>query len=175
RKSLYEFRMDWTSLSAKSDASPGLDELAALIQRAKDFIVGVQAMVLQETNDWVAEFQKSTAQLDKEVGARLDALQSQVEKAVKAQAAIAQPVSIELSVPNTHKTHRFAFEASIEGSQGKIAEERISNTKKWVKLNVAPGQYRVLVSTMVSGKPTSAAAAVIVKPEEVTRFEIPLP
>jgi hypothetical protein len=175
RKSLEEFRMDWTALSAKLGANPSPDQMTALIARAKDFIVGVQAMVLQETKDWVTEFQNSMAQLDQEIGARLDALKSQVEKAAQTQAATGQPGSIELTVPNADKADGFTFDASIEGSQGKIAEEKMSDTKKWVRINVAPGQYRILISAMINGKPASAATAVIVKPQEVTRFEIPLP
>src|SRR5271165_5793442 len=134
RKSLEEFRMDWTALSAKSGASPSPDQLAAFIARAKDFIVGVQAMVLQETKDWVTEFQNSVAQLDKEIGARLDALKSQIEKAAQTQAPTAQPGSIELTVPNAEKTEGFAFDVLMEGSEGKVTEEKITGTKSGSRL-----------------------------------------
>jgi hypothetical protein len=174
RKSLEEFRMDWTALSAKSAASPTADQLAAFVARAKDFIVGVQAMVLQETRDWMTEFQNSIAQLDKEVAARFDALKSQVEKAAQTEAATAQPGSIELTLPNADKADGFTLDASIEGAQGKIAEERISNTKKWVLINMPPGQYKVSIGATVAGKRTNTATAMIVKPQEITRAEVSL-
>ena len=139
RKSLEEFRMDWTAISAKSGASPTADQLEAFIARARDFIVGVQAMVLQETKDWVTEFQNSIAQLDKEIAARLDALKSQIEKTAQTQAQAAQPGSIELTVPNADKTDGFDFDVLLEGFDGKLAEERVIGAKTWVRINVPPG------------------------------------
>jgi hypothetical protein len=146
----------------------------SLEEFAKDFIVGVQAMVLQETKDWVTEFQNSVAQLDKEIGARLDALKSQIEKAAQTQAPTAQPGSIELTVPNADKTDGFDFDVLMEGLDGKIAEEHITGAKTWVRINVPPGQYKVSIGATVAEKRTNTATAIIVKPQEITRSEVSL-
>lgn len=175
RKFLEEFRMDWMALSAKSGTGVNPDQSAAFIARARDFMVGVHAMVLQETKDWVTEFQNSIAQLDKEVAARLEALKSEVEKAAQAEAATAQPGSIELAVPNSDKADGFSFDVLMEGSEGKIAEEKIIGKKKWVQINVPPGQYKVSIDATAGGKPANTVIAILIKPQEITRFEVPLP
>lgn len=175
RKSLEEFRMDWTALSAKSGANPNPDQLAAFIARARDFILGVQAMVLQETKDWVTEFQNSVAQLDKEIGARLDALKSQIEKAAQTQVQAAESGSIELTVPNADQTDGFDFDVLLEGFNGKLAEEKVSRAKTWVRINVPPGQYKVSIGATVAGKRITTVTAIIVKPQEIARSEVSVP
>lgn len=175
RKSLEEFRMDWTALYANSSSTPSKEQLAALIGRAKDFIVGVQTMVLQETKDWVTEFQNSLAQLDKETRAQLDTLKAQVEKASQVKAVAEQPGSVELTVSNADKTDGFTFAVVMEDSLGKAKEETTAGGKKWVCLGLAPGQYKATVIATVSGKQTRTAAALMVKPQEVTSAEVSLP
>jgi SMODS and SLOG-associating 2TM effector domain 2 len=175
RKSLEEFRMDWLALSAKLAGSPSSHQSAALVARAKDFMVGVQAMVLQETKDWVTEFQNSVAQLDKEIGARLDALKAQVEKASQSHEAMTQPGSIELTVLNSDKADGFSFDVLMEGADGKITEQKITGTKKWVQINLPPGQYKVSIDATAGGKPANTVIAIQVKPQEITKSEVQLP
>lgn len=59
----------------------------------------------------------------------------------------------------------------MEGLDGKIAEENITGAKKWVRINVPPGQYKVSIGATVAGKRTNTATAIIVKPQEITRSE----
>jgi hypothetical protein len=175
RKSLEEFRMDWTALYANSSSTPSKEQLADLIVRAKEFIVGVQTMVLQETKDWVTEFQNSLAQLDKETSAQLDTLKTQVEKASQVKAVAEQPGSVELTVSNADKTDGFTFAVVMEDSRAKVKEETTAGGKKWVCLGLAPGHYKATVVAMVSGKQTRTVAALIVKPQEVASAEVSLP
>ena len=56
-----------------------------------------------------------------------------------------------------------------------MAQEKITDTKKWVQIKVPPGQYKVSVGATVGGKRANTAAAILVKPQEVTRFEVSLP
>jgi hypothetical protein len=168
RKLLEEFRMDWTVLIAKACPSPTPEQVEALIQRAKEFRVAVEGMVLQETKDWVTEFQNNVAQLEKDVTAQLAALKAQSEKA-------AQPGSIQLTVPNADKSDSATIQVELEGASGAAPGESVTGSKTWVRLNLAPGQYRVTVSATVSGKPVSASAAVIVKPGEIAQPQVPLP
>jgi len=80
-----------------------------------------------------------------------------------------------LTVPNSDNADGFAFDVLMEGSNGKVAQEKITKTKKWVQINVPPGQYKVSIGATVGGKRVNTAAAILVKPQEVTRPEIPLP
>src|SRR5262245_61054689 len=61
RKSLEEFRMDWTVLLAKASTPPSQEDIAILLQRAREFVGLVEGMVLQETKDWITEFQNNIA------------------------------------------------------------------------------------------------------------------
>ena len=175
RKSLEEFRMDWAALIAKACPNPTPEQAEALIQRAKEFRMTVEGLVLQETKDWVTEFQNNLAQLEKDVTAQLTALKAQNEKAVQARDAATQPGSIQLTVPNADKPDSSTIQVRLEGSAGVIADEAVIGSKTWVRLNLVPGQYRLTINAMASGKPVSVTAAVIVKPGEIAQAQIALP
>jgi len=113
--------------------------------------------------------------MEKEVKTQLDALKAQVERANQAQAAASEPGSIELSVPNADKSDGFMFEVSLEGSRGPLSRDRVNNSKKWVRINTIPGQYKLSVSAIAAGKPVAASGGVMVKPQEQAKLELPLP
>ena len=167
--------MDWAVLIAKSCPNPTPEQAEALIQRAKEFRVAVEGMVLQETKDWVTEFQNNVAQMEKDVTAQLAALKAQGEKAAQARDAASQPGSIQLTLPNADKADNAAIQIKLEGASGVIADETMTGSKTWVRLNVIPGQYRLTVSATATGKPVSTTAAVIVKPGEIAPPQILLP
>jgi hypothetical protein len=79
-KMLQEFRMDWVLLYSGSDTPPTAEQEAKLIQRARQFVLDIQAALLDETKQWANEFQSNSAQLDKDVRGQLDALKHQVEQ-----------------------------------------------------------------------------------------------
>jgi hypothetical protein len=147
----------------------------ALIERAKEFRVAVEGLVMQETKDWASEFQNNIAELEKDVTAQLNALKAQSEKAAQARDAARQPGSIQLTVPNAGQSASGTFQVQLEGASGVVADEMVTGSKTWVWLNLVPGHYRATVSATVSGKLASTAAAVIVKPGEVAQPEIALP
>jgi len=175
RKSLEEFRMDWAVLIANACPSPTPEQVAALIQRAKEFRVAVEGMVLQETKDWVSEFQNNIAQLEKDVTAQLAALKAQSEKAAQARDAASQPGSIQLTVPNADKSDNATIQIKLDDAAGPVVDEAVTGSKTWVRLNLIAGQYRVTVSATVSGKPVASTAVVIVKTGEIAQPEVPLP
>lgn len=177
RKRLEEFRMDWLALMAAASPNPSSDQVTALIQKAKEFRAAVESIVAQETKDWVTEFQSNMAQLEKDVKAQLDALKAQVDKTQETQQAAAQPGSIEATIDNADKTKDFAFTVTLDGPDGVIVkDERTSGSKTWARLNVKPGQYRlVITATSQDNKPISATTVVLVKPLEVARPAIRLP
>ena len=171
KKALEEFRMDWMALAAASSAPMTSDQVSALLQRAKDFRLAVEGIVLQETKDWVTEFQANLAQLEKDVKVQLDTLKAQVDKTAQAQAAVSQPGSIDATVTNADKTDGFAFKVILRGDKDTIAEDTVANSKKWVRVGVPPGQYTVTVTASIGGKPVLTASVVVVKPSEVTRLD----
>lgn len=177
RTKLEEFRMDWLVHAAGAGPAPTADQIVAFIQKAKEFRVGVEGIVAQETKDWVTEFQSSMVQIEKDVRAQLDALKAQVDKTQEARKAATQPGSIEATIENADQAKDFAFSVTLDGATGvMVKDERVSGSKTWARLNVEPGQYRILVNAIsLDSKPTSAATVVLIKPAEVSRPSIKLP
>jgi hypothetical protein len=174
-KALEEFRMDWNALIAKACPNPSPDQIQALIQRAKELSVTVDGFVLQETKDWVTEFQSNIAQIEKDTTAQLAALKAQNDKAAQARDAASQSGSIQLTVPNSDKADSATVQIAVEDAGGASTGYTLTGSKTWVRLNLSPGHYALTVSAAVSGKPVSATAAVIVKPGEIAAPQIALP
>lgn len=177
RKKLEEFRMDWIALTAGAGERPTGDQVSAFIQKAKEFRVAVEGIVAQETKDWVTEFQTNVAQMEKDVKAQLDTLKAQVDKAQEARQTAAQPGSIEVTIDNADKTKDFTFKVTVEGPDGELAkDEATSGGKTWARVNVKPGQYKLVVTaTTPDNKSVSATAVVLVKPGDKGSAIIKLP
>ena len=177
RKRLEEFRMEWTALTASSGPNPSNDQIGARIEKAKEFRVAIEGIIAQETKDWVTEFQSNIAQLEKDVKAQVETLKAQIDKSQQAQQAASQPGSIEATIENADKTKDFTFSASLDGPDGAVVkDERTASSKTWARLNIKPGQYRlVIAATSAADKPASAQAVVLVKPAETAKPTIRLP
>lgn len=164
---LAEFRMDWVAATAAAGAG-GLadDRLAALIQKAKAFRVGVEDVIVQETKDWATEFQNNVAQLEKDLKAQLDALKVQVIQ----QQTASQPGSLALTVSDADKTQGFTFAVTLTGADGPIVTaERVTNSKTWSRPNLKPGVYVVKVEAATATAPSlprSNTAIVTLAPSE---------
>lgn len=177
RRRLEEFRLDWfAQLSASADP-PSAEQVAALIQRAKEFRIAVESIVGQETKDWVSEFQNGLAQMEKDVRAQFDALKLQVEKSQEAKAATAQAGAIDLTIENADEAKDFSCRIRLEDAAGQpVKDETIVGSKHWAGLNLAPGQYKLVVSaTAADGKPLSSPKVVVVKPAGVEPVAVTLP
>jgi len=175
RKSLEEFRLDWTTLQAKANTPPSKDDIAVLLQRARDFVGLVEGMVLQETKDWITEFQNSVAQLEKETKAQLEAQKAEAAKTRAAQLQENKVGSVEISVSNFDKTDDHTFHVLWEGSQGQIARDTVTDGEEWIRINVPPAQYTATVSATIGGKPTSRKSLVSVGPGESKKVAVTLP
>lgn len=177
RKRLEEFRMDWLALTATTSPQPTPEQITALIQRAKDFRVAVEGVVAQETKDWVTEFQTNMAQLEKDVKAQLDSLKAQVEKTQGDRDAATQAGAIEATIQNADKVKDFTFSVALDGPGGTIVKaEQVIGSKTWGHLNLAPGQYRLVVTASSSdGKTVSSITVFVLKPAEILKPSITLP
>lgn len=172
RKSLEEFRMDWADLLAKAGASPTPDQIEALIERARKFRVDVEALVLQETKDWITEFQSSMAQMEKDVATQLTTLKSQVDKAIQAKETASQPGSIELTiVDNANKLGRGSIQVTVIDSKNNAGAPQ-STGLSWTSPFMPPGLYQVKVEATVNNQPFSKTAQVTVKPAECASIQI---
>lgn len=173
-KLLHEFRMDWVASYAIAKDPPTSEQQTALIQRARDFISGIQSMVLQETKDWATEFQNNMAQMEKDLKSQLDTLKAQVEKTAQEKEVATKPGWIELTVTNADKTDGFHFDVALEGLSAKFADS-VSNAKVWTRINTAPGQYKVTIEAEVKGSPIATSTVINVQPGEPAKPSLTLP
>jgi hypothetical protein len=172
-KLLHEFRMDWVALSAAAGESP-VEQEAAMIQRAKEFISAIQGIIAQETKDWAMEFQSNMAQMEKDLKTQLDSLKAQVDKGAKDKEAATKAGAIELTVTNADKTDSFSFDVVLDGQSGK-STDAVSNSKVWTRINTVPGQYSISINAKYKGSIVSTATIVDVKPGETEKPSVTLP
>ena len=175
RKALQTFRLDWALLMAQMSSPATKEEIVALLERAKEFTGLLEELVLQETKDWVTEFQNNIAQLEKETRAQLDSLKAQTQEAIASKAAASQPGSVEIVVLNVDKIDDRTFQIRWDGPQGQIAQEMVVNAQEWIRINVPTGQYIATVSATVAGKSIVKAVVINLKPGEQKKIEITLP
>lgn len=181
---LAEFRMDWLTLSAAAiqNTSLSAEQVAALLHKAKEFRLAVEAVVVQETRDWATEFQNNLAQLEKDVKAQLETLKAQVEKQQQERKEASEPGSMEATVSNADKARDFTLFVSLEGPEGAVVrDEKVVNSKTWTRLSVKPGQYKLTIAGDTIATPPEASkrvsqsAVVAVKAGELAKASIALP
>lgn len=174
RRTMEEFRMEWAELMAKVGTSSTAESVAPLIDRAMKFRTDVEALVLQETKDWVTEFQNSMAQMEKEIGAQLADLKTQVAKAAQAREAAEQAGSIQLQIQNASTVDTgTTISVWLTDAQGKSIQESASG-QSWAKVNVLPGQYKLRIQGTVKGQSVEDQKVVLVKPGEITAVQLAL-
>lgn len=174
RKSLEEFRLDWTVLRAKAGSPLTAENVAPLIERAKQFRSEVEGLVLQETKDWVTEFQSTMAQMEKDVAAQLSTLKAQVDKTIKDKDAASQPGAIQLNVQSNGKAKPGDLRVTLtDSSDQKIAQDTIAGFT-WPKAGLTPGIYQLTVDAPANNQVIPQAVNVTVKPAEITTVAISL-
>ena len=174
RKSLEDFRLEWADLMAKADNSlTTAEQVAPLIERAKQFRSEVEGLVLQETKDWVTEFQSSMAQMEKDVAAQLSTLKAQVDKTIQAKEAASQLGAIQLTIVNPTKAATGSLKVTLLDSKNQSVQEGVQGAS-WAKINVAAGQYQLTVEATINGQPFSDQKVIIVEPGKTAPAQVTL-
>jgi hypothetical protein len=173
RKLLEEFRLDCALLLLCKSGQNAPDQVSTIIRRAKEFRLAVEEAVFQETKEWATEFQNNVAQLEKDVKAQLDVVKGELDKARSGQ-ALKEPGAVELTIMNANAADGGRVHVQLQGVKGPIADEVLSGGNKWVRIGLSPGQYRVALTATIAGASVQTAAAILVKPGEVTKAEISL-
>ena len=173
RKSVEEFRLDWTALRAKAGTPLTADGVAPMIERAKQFRSDIEGLVLQETKDWVTEFQSTMQQMEKDVAAQLSTLKAQVDKTIQAREAAGQPGAIQLTIVNPGKATAGSLQVTLLDSEGKSQKEAVPGSS-WAKINVAPGQYHLMVEATVNAQPFVDQRVITVEPGKTATPQVTL-
>lgn len=154
-KGLAEFRLDWAMLVAKQGGAPPTEEqLQLMIQRIKEFVIGVHGQVEQETLTWIAEFQSSLAE---------------IEKTVRTQEETTRPGAVDITVTNGMEAEE-GFQVSLDG----MVVAHVRGTRHQIGY-VAPGHHKVSVTGTVKGKKLDASELVHVPPGAIAKATLALP
>ncbi|HEY2914309.1 MAG TPA: DUF5670 family protein [Candidatus Angelobacter sp.] len=171
RKMLEEFRMEWAELMAKAGTSLTADNVAPLLERAKKFRSDVEGLVLQETKDWVTEFQSNMAQMEKDVAAQLSTLKAQVDKTIQEKEAASKPGFVQLTIKDPNNKFANAslkvtlIDSNNQPVQG-VQQQPVTNLT-WPSPFVPPGTYQVKVEGTVNNVQFSQTRSVLVKSGEM--------
>jgi hypothetical protein len=150
-----EFRMDWAMMVAKlGGKSPTTDQVQLMIQRIKEFLVGINTHVEQETQTWVLEFKTNLAEIEKTATTQRDS---------------ARPGAIDITVTNGMDTED-GFTVALDGMQ----VNRVHGTKYQIGY-VPPGPHKIAVSGSIKGQPLDASELANVAPGEITNVTLALP
>jgi hypothetical protein len=152
---LDELHYDWVALLAKIQGeNPTPDQVQAMIQRLRSFIVLANGQTQKETEAWVMEFQSNLADL---------------EKSAKARAEEQKPGRVEVKVSNA-QTFQPGVTASLDGMEARPVEGT-----SCVFGSVAPGPHIVLVKGTKDNKILQASEIVRVQPDAVAAVSLALP
>jgi hypothetical protein len=177
RKSLEEFRLDWTVLRAKAGSPLTAENVAPLIERAKQFRSDVEGLVLQETKDWVTEFQSTMQQMEKDVAAQLSTLKAQVDKTIQEKEAAGKPGFVQLTIKDPNNKFANAnlkitlIDSNNQAVQG--VQQQPVTSLPWPSPFIPPGTYQVKVEGSVNNVQFSQTRSVTVKSGEMAAPDPP--
>jgi hypothetical protein len=167
RKTLEQFRLDWAELMAQSgiSAQPAnpitATQVAPLIECAKQFRIEVENLVLQETKDWITEFQTNTAQMEKDIATQIANLKTQVDKTIAARTAASQPGTIQLTVADPgNRVGNGSLQITVIDSTNKTILQEPVIPPNWASRFIAPGTYQLRLT--LNNAPVGATPLVTV-------------
>lgn len=171
RASLQEFRMNWAAEWAKLQHPLEGDKAAGLLLLAKEFVLKVERSIGEETRQWATEFAQNLAQMEKEVAARSEERQKEVE----VQREASKPGAIQLTVTNAKTTDDRKFNVVLQSGDGSDpVEDTVTGAQTWVRSPVAPGMYTIAATATFNQKNTSASQVIQVKPAEIREVSLTL-
>lgn len=130
---LSEFEFDWQiSRAAWTSSEPTSEQLSEMLDRCKTFAAATKAIVAEETNRWMTDFQASMAYLGESVKAaearieavevrRAEAEAKRVEAEAKRAEAEAQKGALNVSVKHNGQTYAGPFRLRVDNDpKGKV-------------------------------------------------------
>jgi hypothetical protein len=125
-----------------------------------------------ETRQWATEFQQNLAGMEKEIAARREVK----EKELESQAEASRPGAVQLTVTNAASTENRTFSVHLRSSEGtREMSETVTGARSWAKAGLLPGMYEVKVQAQISGRKAEESKVIQVKPNQVTECPLTLP
>lgn len=171
RTALSEFEFEWQiHRAAWSGSEPTAQQTAETLARCGTFVARVNAIVAEETNAWIAEFQASLSQL----GESVRAAETRVEQAEAKRAAAAQTGALNLVVQHDGKTWAGPLKLRVDGepeqarSGPTVALDRLAAgpRKLWAEAVISGKLYRGELNVAVVAGQVATATLPIVPAED---------
>lgn len=144
RTALGDFEFEWQINRATwTSAEPNPEQVADMLARCSAFAARINAIVTEETNAWVAEFQASLSQL----GESVKAAEARVEAAEARRLEAAQTGALNVTV--RHEGNVWAGPIRLQVGQSRL-EPRTGPTVALTDLPAGP--RKLLAEAVVSGK-----------------------
>ena len=172
KKQLEEFRLDWLALRAQAGANPSPEQVEALLARAREFRSAIEREVLEETREWVAEFQANMSRLDRDAAEGVASVLARTKAEREAAAAAVLPGALELAVGVEGLT---GAHVRLEGNGGVEAEEDLADgAVSWTRTGLRPGTYRLVLAGILQGRPWLAERVAVVEAGAVRGVAAPV-
>jgi hypothetical protein len=172
RKALEEFRLEWLLRTSQLGAEPSREQIAELVQTAKTFRLSIEGLVIDETKAWAVEFQNTLAQLEKDTNEKFEQVAAQVREQARSQAPGSG--SIEVSLPNSAAADDGTVKIEMEG-EGVSVVDTIAGSRRWSRIGLKPGHYRLVVSAQAGRKPVHDQTVCEIRAGELLKTELKLP
>lgn len=165
-KSLEEYRMEWTRVTAKNASQPYRPEIVdRLIRLSKEFVLSTLANVEQETKVWASEFQTNPAHIARDLRTRIETVQQEF----RMEPELPRHGAVSLTVSNGGETDQ-GFTVLLDG---KVVEEGVQESKCEI-LSVPPGLHKIKVLGSIGSDAVFASEIVSVQPGMVLRSNVTL-
>jgi hypothetical protein len=172
RAALQEFRLEWACRYSQFSPPIKLEDVCKALELAKAFVLKVERLVGDETRQWATEFQQNLAGMEKEIAARREVK----EKELESQAEASRPGAVQLTVTNAASTENRTFSVHLRSSEGtREMSETVTGARSWAKAGLLPGMYEVKVQAQISGRKAEESKVIQVKPNQVTECPLTLP
>jgi hypothetical protein len=172
RTALNQFNMSWPQRMADwANDTPDPTQVKEAISACSSFQESLDAIVKQETDQWVVDFQASLKDLDEATKAAAKAAKVAAdaeEERRRAEAAVKKAGGLNLTITNGDQCEG-GWRLSVQGRD----PENCSG-KTAAVANLAPGQALVQVSGVIGSKPKQASRVVIIEPGSVGECSVTL-
>lgn len=166
RASLGEFEFDWQiARAAWGSAQPTPEQGAEMLARCKTFAAGIKAIVAEETNAWVAEFQASLAQL----GESVKAAEARVEADAAKRAEAARTGALNVVVTHNGQTFTGPIRLRVDDDN-----QQVFVGPNLALVGLAAGPHKLAAEITVDGKTHKGEFAADVVPGKTSDASVPV-
>ncbi len=169
---LEKFQFEWAKLvAALAGEPPSKTQIEDMLNRIAEFGDSVQAVIENETRQWVAEFKADLAELNSTTKAALQEIRTEsatARKDLDAERASSRPGALEVTVGNAAETDA-GWKVQLDDGDWQAATGMTS-----ALMQVPPGIHAIRVEATMRGVAARATRVVTVPSNDVLRVTLTL-